>query len=509
MVETGADTVAAVFEHEDMVPLLKRHEIQVLRKAGHLQSEIARLAGVSERTVRRIEAEEPVAHVDDEVERAKRGVGRPSKSDAYRDLVAKMLEAEPDLVTLELLRRAKLAGYAGRKTAFYALVAGMRPTKHPAPIVRFEGLAGEFSQHDFGHVDVRFVDGPRRRVHFFASRLKYSRFSQVTIVPEERVETLLRGLVDHLDAFGGLPLLAVFDRPKTIVLKAREDGSVRDWNPTFAQATLDLGIGVELCWPRSGNQKGSVERLVGWVKNSFFKPRRFTDTEDLHHQLDEWIVEVNTVLRSRATGVTPQSLIEEERSRFRTLKVRPADFALRIPVVVGPTAHVVYENVLYPMPPDSVHFPGTLYLYRDRVRIVAGRFTSEQARRRPGDPVITPAAYRAETLARVHGKRARRYYQREQLLQLGANAERYLTELVHRRERTWHHDVEALFVILQNDGEDRLRRALDEGLAQRTFGAEYVKTSLRKQYDEEASVEQRELFPETPAPPRVSSRGGR
>ena len=44
-------------------------------------------------------------------------------------------------------------------------------------MVRFEGLPGEFSQHDFGHVDVKFVDGRKQRVHFFASRLKYSRFA--------------------------------------------------------------------------------------------------------------------------------------------------------------------------------------------------------------------------------------------------------------------------------------------------------------------------------------------
>ena len=33
-----------------------------------------------------------------------------------------------------------------------------------------------FSQHDFGQVDVEFLDGMVRRVHFFASRLKYSRY---------------------------------------------------------------------------------------------------------------------------------------------------------------------------------------------------------------------------------------------------------------------------------------------------------------------------------------------
>jgi hypothetical protein len=28
----------------------------------------------------------------------------------------------------------------------------------------------------------------------------------------------------------------------------------------------------------------------------------------------------------------------------------------------------------YSMPPDAIGLPGTLYLYRDRVRIVAGRY---------------------------------------------------------------------------------------------------------------------------------------
>jgi hypothetical protein len=94
------------------------------------------------------------------------------------------------------------------------------------PLVRFEGLAGEFSQHDFGEVDVRYQDGTSCRVHFFASRLKYSRWAEVALVADEKVETLVRALVDHLAAFGGVPLVAVFDRPKTIALQWGHDGGV-------------------------------------------------------------------------------------------------------------------------------------------------------------------------------------------------------------------------------------------------------------------------------------------
>lgn len=59
-------------------------------------------------------------------------------------------------MSLELLRRAKLKGYGGSKTALYELVQALRPER-PRPVVRFEGLAVEFSQHDFGHVDVRYL----------------------------------------------------------------------------------------------------------------------------------------------------------------------------------------------------------------------------------------------------------------------------------------------------------------------------------------------------------------
>ena len=70
-----------------MVTLLKRHEIQVLLNAGHSQAEVACLAKVSERSVRRIAAEAAVEHVDDYRERVQRRIGRPSKVDRFRPLV--------------------------------------------------------------------------------------------------------------------------------------------------------------------------------------------------------------------------------------------------------------------------------------------------------------------------------------------------------------------------------------------------------------------------------------
>jgi transposase len=456
-----------------MIDMVKRHEIQVLRRAGHTLKDVAKLAGVSQSTVQRVEAEEPVQVFDTPAEREERRIGRPSKAEPFRSFAVAELTKEPHLLAVELLRRARAAGYTGGKSAMYELVKQLRPER-PRPIVRFEGLAGEFSQHDFGHVDVHFLDGNKRRFHFFASRLKFSRWTEVSLVTDERAESLVRALVDHFAAWGGLPLLAVFDRPKTIALSWGKDGQVTEWNPTFAGVALDLSLGVELCWPHSPEQKGSVENLVGWVKGSFFKQRRFLDEEDLRQQLVEWLREVNTGRPSRATGVIPAERLAQERTRLRPLRVSPADLALRVPVLVGPTAYVVHEGRDYSMPPDAIGIAGTLYLYRDKVRIVVGRFEAIHQRLFGAGARSTLPEHRAHHVAAVSGKRAKRYLQREHLLGLGASALAYLTELVHRRPRVWIRDVDRLHELLEQHGDQALRSAFDRGLADGVFGHEYV-----------------------------------
>ena len=100
---------------------------------------------------------------------------------------------------------------------------------------RFEGFAGEFSQHDFGQVRVRWVGGGEARIRLFASSMKYSRFRWVSLLEDETVESVVRGVVDFFDAVGGIPLLAVFDRPATAVQKwDRKTGEAVRWNPVFA-----------------------------------------------------------------------------------------------------------------------------------------------------------------------------------------------------------------------------------------------------------------------------------
>jgi transposase len=453
--------------------MVDRLSVQVLRKAGLTVDEAAQQVGVSPRSVKRIAKEPPVASLSPGPTPPARGAGRPSTVEAFRPVVAELLAADPSLPTVELLRRARERGYRGGKSALYDLVKALRPREVPPLLVRFEGVPGEFSQHDFGHVRATFADGSFEAVTFFVSRLKYSRWAHVVEVADEKVEALVRALLAGFEDFGGVPLASVFDNPKTIVL-SRTAGKP-DWNPTFGQVALDYGFAPILCTPRRPQEKGTAENLVGWVKSSFYKARRFADREDRRAQLAAWLAEGNTQRPSRATGEPPAARIGAERERLRPLAIPPAEYALRIPITVRTTGLVEHAGIRYSMPPAAAGIPGTLFLGPDRVRILT---TNGLQAEHPRTPEAGTASYRAEDraarLAAVHGARGRLYLQRQDIFELGPPGAALITEWVHGGRYSWKNQVEALHPLLALHGPGRVLAAIERALADHRCHADAI-----------------------------------
>ncbi len=146
--------------------------------------------------------------------------------------------------------------------------------------------------------------------------------------------------------------------------------------------------------------------------------------------------------------------------RLRPIKVFPETLALRVPIFVGPTAEVVFEGVPYSMPPEATLVAGTLFLYEKRLRIVAGRFEVEHRRRHKGEPPAPLPEHRAAKIAAVHGKRAKLYEKRQQVLNLGPEALALLTEITHREPRLASLRVEEIYVLLERHGDDVMRDAI-------------------------------------------------
>jgi len=460
--------------------MLDRHAVQKLLDAGLKPRAVAEQFRVSKRTIERIAQEAAIrSRADGVLERAapddRRGVGRPRVTAAIRDRVQALVLDDPEAPPGEIARLLRVEGTPLGLSTVYRVLREVRATIPTALQVRFEGVAGEFAQFDFGEVSVRLREGKRRVVHFAAYRLKYSRWMHVVLVPNERVEALIRSLLDSFATSGGVPLRVVFDNPRTVVLR-HEDGRPV-WNPMLAPVAIDYGFTIELCTPRQPQQKGAVENLVGYVKRAFFRARRFLDLEtDLSRQLGEWLLEVNTTRPNRATKEIPAVRLAAEQGRMKPLVIAPRKYGLRVAVTVGPTAMVTYQSIRYAMPAAACGIPATLWLYPDRVKIITAGSKHEALH--PRFPAHGTVSYlpgqRAGQLATVAGARKRLYFMRERILELGPVGEAYLTELIHRRPHTWKGDVERLFALLEELGDASFRLVLQRALFQRLIGAEYV-----------------------------------
>jgi transposase len=463
-----------------MLSMLDRHAVQRLLAAGLKPRAVAEQFHVSRRTIERIAREAAVcSNADGLLERAtpdgRRRVGRPRVTDAIRARIQALVLDDPEAPPGEIARILRGDGTPLGLSTVYHVLREVRATIPTALQVRFEGVAGEFAQFDFGEASVRLLEDKRRVVHFAAYRLKYSRWIHVVVVPNERVEPLIRSLLDSFAATCGVPLRVVFDNPKTVVLRYEDGRPV--WNPVLAPVAIDYGFTIELCTPRQPQQKGAVENLVGYVKRAFFRARRFTDLEtDLPRQLAEWLTEVNTTRPSRATKEIPAGRLATEQQRMKALAVPPQEYGLRVAVTVGPTAMVTYHGIRYAMPAAACGIPATLWLYPDRVKIITAGSKHEAVH--PRFPTHGTVSYlpgqRATQLAAVAGARKRLYFMRERILELGPVGEGYLTEVIHQRPHTWKGDVERLFALLEELGEGPFRLVLQRALFQRLIGAEYV-----------------------------------
>lgn len=331
--------------------------------------------------------------MDEETGATKRSVGRPSKAQPFRRFVIDLLLEQPNLRSLEIVRRAREAGYVGGKSALYSLIASVRP-RRSRPLSEHEKVPGEIARHGFGQVDVPFRDGRTRTVTVFVSRLEYSRFAVASVVPDQTVETCARTLVAHYGVIGGVPLLATFDRVRPLGLGSDKDGKVTEWDPSFAYVALQLGLGVEVR-ARRGADRGPGTNLGNWLKLGLFKDATFADDADVAQQLATWMREQNEQPQAESGGRSASVLLAEERQRLRPLKVDPSELALRFPVLVSPRGAVIHEGQAYAMPPDSVGLAGALYLYPDRVTIVVGRHQATHPRHPQAyalDPVAAPSA---------------------------------------------------------------------------------------------------------------------
>ena len=301
----------------------------------------------------------------------------------------------------------------------------------------------------------------------------------------------MRGHVLAFDALGGVPREILYDNLKSVVLE-RVGDHIR-FHPRILDLAGHYHFAPKPCAPYRGNEKGRVERLIQYLRHSFFAARRFTSVDDLNAQLARWIAEVAHVRRApgHADGGPSATLLDEERARLLPLPEHPMSCgralgrrlgqdalrALRSQRLLDP-AHA-REEAAHAASPTSTRCASSTATPRSRATCAAT--TAARSSRTQRTSLSSRARSGVRTSCAAVTGCARR----------ASTPTRCSTQLALRGENLGGHDPR-LLQLLDRYGAPELDRAIAEALARGAPGAASVAHML----------DQRHARPQVAAPAR-------
>jgi transposase len=175
-------------------------------------------------------------------------------------------------------------GFTGGETTVRKLVSQLREKTQEA-YIPLEFPAGDAMQIDWGEATV-YLGGVKTVVNLFCARLCYSGAPMVLAYRRQNEESFLDALVRVFQYFGGVPKRVIFDNAKVAV----KDGFGAHAKKQAGYSALSAHYGFEaiFCNPASGNEKGLVEGLVGYIRRNVCVPIPKVDSlDELNDRLEE------------------------------------------------------------------------------------------------------------------------------------------------------------------------------------------------------------------------------
>ena len=366
----GAGAIAAVLDttgrSPDAMVIPPDIETQILRyyhAEKWTAGTIARQLHVHHSVVRRVLAQAGLPRIG--------AAKRPSPIDAYLLLIRETLEKFPTLTASRLFTMAHERGYRGSPDHFRHLVAEHRPRRPAEAYLRLRSLPGEQAQVDWGHFGHLQIGRARRPLMAFVMVLSHSRQIFLRFYLDARMENFLRGHVSAFTAWNGVPRVLLYDNLKSAVLERRGD-AIR-FNPSLLGFAGHYRYEPRPVAVARGNEKGRVERSIGYIRGAFFAARGFADLDDLNAQADDW--SRGLAADRRCPGEpdrTVREVFAEEARHLLSLPDDPAPLLERVAVKAGKTPYVRFDLNDYSVPHTHVRRTLTVIADTHELRIVDG-----------------------------------------------------------------------------------------------------------------------------------------
>ncbi len=237
-------------------------------------------------------------------------------------------------------------GFTGGETTIRRLVKELRE-KHQEAFVPLAFPAGDALQIDWGEATI-YLSGVKTTVNLFCARLCYSGAPMVLAYRRQNEESFLDALVQVFQYYGGVPRRVIFDNGKVAV----KDGFGAHARKQAGYAALAAHYGFEavFCNPASGNEKGLVEGLVGYIRRNVCVPvPKVKSLEELNRMLQEKCLNyLSHQIRGKEASVG--EMLTREREKLYPLPGYPFDACKRVTGRVDRFCTVRFDTNNYSVP---------------------------------------------------------------------------------------------------------------------------------------------------------------
>ena len=237
-------------------------------------------------------------------------------------------------------------GFTGSESSVRRMVKELRE-KLPEAYVPLAFPAGDAMQIDWGEATV-YLKGEKTVVNLFCARLCYSDTPFVRAYRRQNEESFLEANVRAMEYFGGVPRHVIFDNAKVAVKDGF--GAHAKKQAGYSALSAHYGFDAVFCNPASGNEKGLVEGLVGYIRRNTCVPLpRINSMDELNRLLEE---RCRRYLSHQIRGKpkTVGEMFEEEQSELYPLPVYPYDPRRRTYVRVDRFCTVRFDTNNYSVP---------------------------------------------------------------------------------------------------------------------------------------------------------------
>lgn len=391
---------------------------------------------------------------------------RTSKLDLFKGEIVRLLERH-DYSAQQVLQMLRERGYDGGYSILKDFIRQVRPKRQPA-FLTLHFQPGECAQVDWGCAGAVPVGSTRRRLSFFVMVLAFSRKMYLEFTLAETLEHFLSCHQHAFEYLNGVPQQVWVDNCKVAVL-TRSPGSIT-LNPRYLDFAQHHGFQIRACGAGQPQEKGRVERGVGYVKKNFLHGLELSNYEAINPAARAWLDTVANVRIHGQTQKTPQELFLQE--KLQPLHPLPYEAAIVEPVRVDGQFRIRVDGNRYSVPCQYASSKLTLKRFADRILVYdQEKLVSEHVRSYDRNRDYELPDHVQPLLLERKKARDQKLFLR--FLALSPQAHDYYRQLEQRRLNPKHH-VQKIVALSELYGTEAVTRAMEDAFTYQAFSCEYI-----------------------------------